>query len=455
VTFSPQNGAKGVSLSASELYLFFSEEKQLGTGTVTLTGVSTKGLRIPYVVQKQLYTVDGLGNSGGFNLQEINISRTGAQNEMLYSDTGSLPDDQIGIRDHNSLWLKFLRPLRPETVYTIEFDSRLVVPAEAAPKLTFSTQGADPTKRPNTWSFQCDPWKLRPLKLASDYSDLGAWDLCPVARRSLSGCGDFEDDPRNGYCAQELTLSTCDDYIFHRAFPSLWPKRFVQREVFTHHMPFEVFERGVHVCFNVPIGFPDPISELRASEFSLPPTEANHRDNWAKYGEYSFIPHQRWLHNAEHGPAIFLYDGCLRAEELCQIRDYIHRVPSDGGGKFRWILSSWRSGQRQPGLQDTLMVHFFLFVVTYSNVLGVHCFDETTLDWFLTRHYREAYEDLPMDGFYTHLHQQDLTCRSTLHLKSTVGHHGVGFSVAVAATAFCLFLKMKTASNTMRTPVVM
>jgi len=73
-------------------------------------------------------------------------------------------------------------------------------------------------------------------------------------------------------------------------------------------------------------------------------------------------------------------------------------------------------GQRAPHLQDTLMLHFRLFVATYSSVLAVHCFDESTIDWFLQRHYREAYEDMPMDGNYDYLFVGESPCgRTTLY----------------------------------------
>jgi len=249
----------------------------------------------------------------------------------------------------------------------------------------------------------------------------------------MSGCGDHDDDPRPMQCKAETRLDSCDNYIFHNKFPDLWPKKFVQREIFTHHMPYEVFARGVHVCFNLPIGLGDPISELRSLEYSLPPMEANHRDNWGRYGEYAFIPSARWLHNAEHGTAIFLYDGCLREEDLCKVRSYISRKPDDGAGPFRWVLSTYLHGQRAPHLQDTLMLHFRLFVTTYSSTLGVHCWDEGTIDWFLDRHYREAYEDLAMDGYYDYQFINGGRCGTKSRLQSGVAQAFAGAQHAVAA----------------------
>lgn len=212
-------------------------------------------------------------------------------------------------------------------------------------------------------------------------------------------------------------------------------------------MPYEVFKRGVHVCFNLPIGYPDPISELRASEFSLPPTEGNHRDVWAKFGEYSFIPYERWLHNAEHGPAIFLYDGCLRQQDRCKIRNYISRQPSDGGGPFRWIMSSWLMGQRAPHLLDTPLLHFRFFVATYSSVLAVHCFDESTIDWFLERHYREAYEDMPMDGNYDYQFIAESACGRTRLERDVIASSSAYLSATFLLTALVISPNLKRSAS--------
>ncbi|KAG1672660.1 hypothetical protein GQR58_015922 [Nymphon striatum] len=44
----------------------------------------------------------------------------------------------------------------------------------------------------------------------------------------------------------------------------------------------------IHICMNNKIKYNVTI-----------PLYGNHRPNWAKYGEYKFLPPQRWLHNVE------------------------------------------------------------------------------------------------------------------------------------------------------------
>jgi len=45
------------------------------------------------------------------------------------------------------------------------------------------------------------------------------------------------------------------------------------------------------------------------------PVAGKHRPVWAFYGEYSYAPPQRWIHNMEHGGIVFLYHPCLRKSE--------------------------------------------------------------------------------------------------------------------------------------------
>ncbi|KPM06401.1 DUF3105 domain containing protein [Sarcoptes scabiei] len=40
------------------------------------------------------------------------------------------------------------------------------------------------------------------------------------------------------------------------------------------------------------------------------PTHGDHRPLWPVYGEYLFVPPQRWLHNIEHGAIVMLYHPC-------------------------------------------------------------------------------------------------------------------------------------------------
>ena len=55
----------------------------------------------------------------------------------------------------------------------------------------------------------------------------------------------------------------------------------------------------------------------------LLPTYGDHRPLWPRYGEYRFVPRQRWLHNIEHGAVIMLYDPCVLQSEVQKLRDLV------------------------------------------------------------------------------------------------------------------------------------
>lgn len=60
-----------------------------------------------------------------------------------------------------------------------------------------------------------------------------------------------------------------------------------------------------HVCL------PDPIIYEEAI-----PTSGSHRPLWPMYGEYLYLPPQRWVHSLEHGAAVFLYHPCVDKKQL-------------------------------------------------------------------------------------------------------------------------------------------
>lgn len=50
----------------------------------------------------------------------------------------------------------------------------------------------------------------------------------------------------------------------------------------------------IHVCINETIKYEDAV-----------PDSGPHRPQWPTYGEYSYIPAQRWVHSLEHGLLLF------------------------------------------------------------------------------------------------------------------------------------------------------
>jgi len=50
------------------------------------------------------------------------------------------------------------------------------------------------------------------------------------------------------------------------------------------------------------------------------PTHGDHRPIWPKFGEYRFVPVQRWLHNIEHGAVVMLYHPCTHPATVDKLR---------------------------------------------------------------------------------------------------------------------------------------
>lgn len=142
----------------------------------------------------------------------------------------------------------------------------------------------------------------------------------------------------------------------------------------------ECGERALHIDEPDPIAYEAPL-----------PLCGNHRPQWGKWGEYEYIPPQRWLHNMEHGGAAFLYDPCVPEAVVDQVRAYATALEPDDGGAYRWILTPY------PNLPTPIAV------VTWGHGLEMNCFDEESVTAFLSDTYRMGPEDVRSDGTYDRL----------------------------------------------------
>ncbi|CAF0893102.1 unnamed protein product [Brachionus calyciflorus] len=62
---------------------------------------------------------------------------------------------------------------------------------------------------------------------------------------------------------------------------------------------------GYHVCLSDAISYPESV-----------PIGGPHRPVWVTYGEYKYMPPQRWVHAIEHGAAAFLFNPCGDLKEI-------------------------------------------------------------------------------------------------------------------------------------------
>ncbi|MEZ4463601.1 MAG: DUF3105 domain-containing protein [bacterium] len=118
-----------------------------------------------------------------------------------------------------------------------------------------------------------------------------------------------------------------------------------------------------------------------------PPASGDHRGQWARWGEYSALPPQRWLHNLEHGGVAFLYHPCASAAEVEALRAVIRdRLAADAG--FRYVLTPYEDLPSAVG------------VVAWEWRYLAPCVRPEVIDQFIDQHYGQAPEDVAAHGGY-------------------------------------------------------
>ncbi len=137
---------------------------------------------------------------------------------------------------------------------------------------------------------------------------------------------------------------------------------------------------GIHVDLPFPITYTD-----------VPPSSGTHRPVWGKWGEYVFLPEQRWLHNLEHGSIAFLYNPCAPQTVVDALRAVAKSQPADNSGPFRWVMTPY------PGLPSAVAL------LSWGHIFEADCVDPTAMAAFIAAHYRKAPEDEASPGAYEEL----------------------------------------------------
>lgn len=93
----------------------------------------------------------------------------------------------------------------------------------------------------------------------------------------------------------------------HRRIPVLEGLRSVKKcaELAKNYTP-------QHVCMNQKLYYNSTL-----------PTFGPHRPIWPVFGEYKFVPVQRWLHSLEHGGIVMLYDPCTQPLLVDRLRQLL------------------------------------------------------------------------------------------------------------------------------------
>jgi hypothetical protein len=194
---------------------------------------------------------------------------------------------------------------------------------------------------------------------------------CPPHLRSVSGCGDFAAwESASGQCGflegrdVKVQFATCENKLDREAW------------VISHSAP-----RYFHVAPESRIDFSK--ADLPFYEQGVPPTIAVHRQMWPKWGQYTYLPTERWLHHVEHGGIALLYQPCLNERDVCRLQRFasapgaITMVQPNyrGGTAFRWVLTPY------PGLAKKFAI------ASFGKVLLRDCFNESEAAEFVHDNY--------------------------------------------------------------------
>eukprot|EP00092_Neocalanus_flemingeri_P071670 GFUD01088124.1.p1 GENE.GFUD01088124.1~~GFUD01088124.1.p1 ORF type:complete len:445 (+),score=112.56 GFUD01088124.1:203-1537(+) len=134
-----------------------------------------------------------------------------------------------------------------------------------------------------------------------------------------------------------------------------------------------------HVCMNQAVDY---------SGFGIIPTHGPHRPNWASFGEYSYLPIERWQHNLEHGCVVLLYHPCLDHHEVTMVKSVL------SGCMRKHIITP----SRLPSLTRPLML------LAWGCYLEFQFQDLDRMRSFISSHALGGPEgNYTKDGLYTHL----------------------------------------------------
>uniref|UniRef100_A0A8D8RYD6 Uncharacterized protein n=1 Tax=Cacopsylla melanoneura TaxID=428564 RepID=A0A8D8RYD6_9HEMI len=117
------------------------------------------------------------------------------------------------------------------------------------------------------------------------------------------------------------------------------------------------------------------------------PTFGTHRPAWPKYGEYKFVPKQRWLHNLEHGTVVMLYHPCAHPILVNFLRHIIVNC------LYRHIITPYNLPIDRPFALVT-WGNYYAFNDPITNEKGA-------ID-FILNHAKHAPEQMSKDGLYDH-----------------------------------------------------
>ncbi|XP_308840.5 uncharacterized protein LOC1270164 [Anopheles gambiae] len=131
-----------------------------------------------------------------------------------------------------------------------------------------------------------------------------------------------------------------------------------------------------HKCMNSSIEYAERI-----------PSYGTHRPLWPRYGEYRYVPPQRWLHNSEHGAVIALYHPCANKQQVDELKHIVKEC------LYRHVITpSQLPNKDRP-----------FALVTWHATLEFSVLERTIVEAFIEKYALKGPEQTHRDGQYDHL----------------------------------------------------
>ncbi|KAK4027064.1 hypothetical protein OUZ56_016083 [Daphnia magna] len=125
-----------------------------------------------------------------------------------------------------------------------------------------------------------------------------------------------------------------------------WDGSPVNHTCFTSKYPLPVKEdiEPFITCDKIPPGNYSPphyCMDTIVQYNSAIPTYEGHRPLWPIFGEYQFVPPQRWLHNIEHGAIVMLYHPCAEPSEILKLKKLVKSC------LWKYVITPWNKMSRE------------------------------------------------------------------------------------------------------------
>ncbi|PIC42908.1 hypothetical protein B9Z55_009832 [Caenorhabditis nigoni] len=187
----------------------------------------------------------------------------------------------------------------------------------------------------------------------------------------LTTCDDAKTNLNKDWDAKDFSAFTCSSSIHYAVQKDIDPVFFDMVQQNSSYDPRK--DQVMHKCMDESIEYEDRI-----------PVRGDHRPNWARFGEYLYVPVQRWLHNLEHGSIVLLYHPCVDLDELNKLRQLVTSCI------YRHVITPYiKLTAERP-----------LALVGWGSRLEMNSVDEKKVVDYMKQYGNRAPEEITRDGKY-------------------------------------------------------